>query len=176
MKSFLFPQALRSILHGSWSRAHQRPVRPPPRPPRKAPPPTGHPCSRASGPGCNSCLPLPRPSDPPSLGCLPRSPEGAQKPPVWGPLSPRAGGSIWALVEPRPVWQPCWPAPPWTTAWQGSELYSFFSNHHLLFYMMLLRAIHAAAGAFIHLTTLSPPLYVYMPYSRYALDRSIIGP
>lgn len=78
------------------------------------------------------------------------------------PLSPRTGGSIRALAEPRPVRPPCWPAPPWTTAWQGSELYSFLSNHRLLFFMMLLRAIPAAAGAFIHLPTLfSPSLCVY---------------
>ena len=63
------------------------------------------------------------------------------------PLSPRTGGSIRALAEPRPVRPPCWPAPPWTTAWQGSELYSFLSNHRLLFFMMLLRAIPAAAGS-----------------------------
>lgn len=92
------------------------------------------------------------------------------------PLSPRTGGSIRALAEPRPVRPPCWPAPPWTTAWQGSELYSFLSNHRLLFYMMLLRAISAAAGAFIHLPTLSPPLYVYIPSSRYAPEKRIIGP
>ena len=36
------------------------------------------------------------------------------------------------------------------------------SNHRLLFFMMLLRAIPAAAGAFIHLPTLfSPSLCVY---------------
>ena len=78
---------------GSWSRAHQWPVGPPHTAAVQA---VGRPQGITAGepqaPGAIPAHPLPRPSDPPSLGCLPRSPEDTQKPSVWGPAVPEDRG------------------------------------------------------------------------------------